>query len=133
MPDQEQYLKEKKYGGTIRLGAWPCKLMEGSLLQKAYSEYGPEYIHDGIVFERHRHRYEFNNDFKDILQKQGLIISGTSPDGKLVEAIELPKSMHPFFVATQYHPEYKSRFLRPNPVFVSFIKAASLKKQSDQK
>lgn len=73
--------------------------------------------------ERHRHRYEVNNEFRERLEKAGMVISGTSPDGKLVEAIELPKEVHPFFVGTQFHPEYKSRPLRPHPIFVEFVGA----------
>ncbi|HQF36741.1 MAG TPA: gamma-glutamyl-gamma-aminobutyrate hydrolase family protein [Candidatus Dojkabacteria bacterium] len=71
--------------------------------------------------ERHRHRYEFNNEYREMLEKAGMIISGTSPDGNLVEAIELPKKVHPFFIGTQYHPELKTRFIHPHPIFVGFI------------
>lgn len=116
MPEQERYLKEHNYGGTIRLGSWPSKIRKGSLLHKIYGK--------DEVSERHRHRYEFNNEFREKLEKCGLVISGTSPDGKLVEAIELPKKMHPFFVGTQFHPEYKSRPLEPHPIFVGFIETA---------
>jgi len=115
MSEQEEYLKKHQYGGTIRLGNWPCKIKKGTLLEKIYGQ--------NLVEERHRHRYEFNNDYREILEKNGLIISGTSPDGKLVEAIELSQKDHPFFVATQFHPEYKSRPLSPHPIFVSFIEA----------
>lgn len=122
MPDQEQYLKDKNYGGTIRLGNWPCKIKKGTVLHTAYKELE--------VQERHRHRYELNNEFRKQLEDAGLIISGTSPDDRLVEAIELPKSVHPFFVGTQFHPEYKSRPLHPHPLFVEFIKTClSLQKQ----
>jgi len=76
-----------------------------------------------VIYERHRHRYEFNNGFRDIMEKNGLVIGGTSPDGKLVESIELPKKIHPFFVGTQFHPEYKSRPTNPHPIFLEFIKA----------
>lgn len=113
MPDQKEYLEKHQYGGTIRLGAWPCKINEGTLLEKIYG--------DNLVKERHRHRYEFNNEFREKLEKAGMVISGTSPDGKLVEAVELKN--HPFFVGTQFHPEYKSRPLEPHPIFVEFIKA----------
>ena len=125
MPDQKKYLDQHQYGGTIRLGSWPCKVKKGTLLEKAYKKFGdkPNEIVDQIINERHRHRYEVNNDYRQILEKNGLIISGTSPDGKLVEAIELSQKDHPFFVATQFHPEYKSRPLSPHPVFVSFIEA----------
>ncbi|MFZ5424998.1 MAG: CTP synthase [Patescibacteria group bacterium] len=127
MPDQEKYLKEKNYGGTIRLGAWPCKLSENSTILESYKKYAPNMLEENIVNERHRHRYEVNNDYKEKLQAAGLIISGTSPDDKLAEAIELPKDKHPFFVATQFHPEYKSRPLRPHPLFCSFLEACTSK------
>lgn len=125
MPEQEKYLKEHNYGGTIRLGAWPCIVKKGTLLEQAYEKYGekPNLISKGEIFERHRHRYEFNNEYRQKIEDAGLVISGTSPDGKLVEAIELPKSKHPFFVATQFHPEYKSRPLSPHPIFVAFVNA----------
>ena len=113
MPEQEEYLKKHQYGGTIRLGNWPCKILKNSLLGKIYKK--------SEIEERHRHRYEFNNVFRDQLEKSGLIISGVSPDGKLVEAIELKD--HPFFVGTQFHPEYKSRPLDPHPIFTEFVKA----------
>ncbi len=113
MPDQKKYLEAHQYGGTIRLGAWPCKIAKGSILNKIYGE--------DVVQERHRHRYEVNNEFREKLEKAGMVISGTSPDGKLVEAIELKN--HPFFVGTQFHPEYKSRPLSPHPIFVEFVKA----------
>ena len=116
MPEQEKYLKKHQYGGTIRLGNWPCKIKKGTILEKIYKE--------NEVQERHRHRYEFNNEFKAQLEKVGLIVSGTSPDGKLVEAIELSKTIHPFFVGTQFHPEYRSRPLDPHPIFLEFIKTA---------
>lgn len=115
MPDQKEYLEKNQYGGTIRLGSWPCELKEGSLLREIY---GQEKIE-----ERHRHRYEFNNDYKEELSDAGLVFSGTSPDGKLVEAIELPQKQHPFFVGTQFHPEYKSRPLSPHPIFKSFVES----------
>ncbi len=114
MDSQVENIKNKKYGGTIRLGAYPTKIKKGSVLNKIY----------GIEFtdvERHRHRYEFNNDYKEDFEKAGFVISGTSPDDKLVEAIELPK--HIFFVGTQYHPELLSKPLSPHPIFVKFLEA----------
>lgn len=123
MPNQEQYLAKKEYGGTIRLGDWPCKLKEGSIVEELYKKYSPETVKDNIVQERHRHRYEVNNKYKDDLEKAGLVISGTSPDGELAEIIELPKDKHKFFVGTQYHPEYISRPLQPHPLFLGFIRA----------
>ncbi len=111
MADQ-QNLEDK--GGTMRLGQYPCHLTKGS---KAAVAYGAE-----VVMERHRHRYEINNDYLDILTKAGLVISGTSPDRKLVEIVELPA--HPWFVASQFHPEFKSRPNRPHPLFKGLVEAA---------
>lgn len=119
MPEQKKYLEAHQYGGTIRLGAWPCVIKKGTRLEKLYGK--------NEVQERHRHRYEVNNEFREQLEKAGMVISGTSPDGKLVEAIELPKEVHPFFVATQFHPEYLSRPLTPHPIFVGFLAAAKKK------
>ncbi|MBA2379350.1 MAG: CTP synthase [Blastocatellia bacterium] len=104
-------------GGTMRLGAWDCDLKEGSLAREVYR--GAEQIS-----ERHRHRFEFNPEFRNVLEKEGLVISGISPDGKFVEMIELPREVHPFFIACQFHPEYKSRPLDAHPLFTSFVKAA---------
>lgn len=118
MPDQKKYLEAHQYGGTIRLGAWPCKIKKGTLLNKIYGK-------GLVVDERHRHRYEVNNEFRERLEKLGMVVSGTSPDGKLVEAIELKD--HPFFVGTQFHPEYISRPLSPHPIFVEFIKSLMVK------
>lgn len=115
MPEQANLIKEKGYGGTIRLGSWPCKMKKGTRLMDAYKKMG----HKDIINERHRHRYEFNNDYRDLFEKKGLIISGTSPDGQIVEAIEIKN--HPFFVGVQFHPEYISRPLNPHPLFVEFI------------
>ena len=104
-------------GGTMRLGAWDCNLKEGSLAQKVY--HGADQIS-----ERHRHRFEFNPEYRDVLEREGLVISGVSPDGKFVEMIELPAETHPYFVACQFHPEYKSKPLDAHPLFVAFVKAA---------
>jgi len=106
-------------GGTLRLGAYPCRLREGTL---AYTAYRREEIS-----ERHRHRYEFNNLFRDQLEKAGLVISGTSPDNTLVEIIELAD--HPWFLGCQFHPEFKSKPMKPHPLFREFIKAALTKSQ----
>lgn len=116
MPDQEKLIKEKGYGGTIRLGGWPCKLKPGTRLAKAYERFTDH----KTVSERHRHRYEFNNEYREQFEKLGLIIGGTSPNGHIVEAIELAN--HPFFVGVQFHPEYISRPLAPHPLFVEFVK-----------
>jgi CTP synthase len=120
MPEQAAKLAHKQYGNTMRLGAYPCKLKEGTLARRLYGE--PK------IFERHRHRYEFNNDFREALEKKGLVFSGTSPDGQLVEIIELSKKLHPFFVGVQFHPEFLSRPLSPHPLFFGLIKAGLSKK-----
>ncbi|MCE0766790.1 CTP synthase [Pseudonocardia kujensis] len=107
---------ERDMGGTMRLGAYPAALGEGTVVAKAYG--GRE------VSERHRHRYEVNNSYRDRLAEAGLVFGGTSPDGKLVEFVELAEGTHPFFVGTQAHPELKSRPTRPHPLFAAFVKAA---------
>lgn len=127
MPDQKKYLQKHQYGGTIRLGTWPCRVKSETLLWKIYQRLKTKDQGPKTIFERHRHRYEFNNEYKEKLTKAGLVISGVSPDGKLVEAIELSKKQHPFFVGTQFHPEYKSRPLNPHPLFVQFFKAVEQK------
>lgn len=121
MPGQEKLIAEKGYGGTIRLGGWPCKLGKGTRLEKAYKKYSAK----DVISERHRHRYEFNNDYRDMFSKLGLTIAGTSPDGEIVEAIEIKD--HPFFVGVQFHPEYISRPLSPHPLFVEFVKSCKKK------
>lgn len=117
MSEQKKMIEKKQYGGTIRLGAWPCKIKKGTHLANVYKN---KMNKSRIVLERHRHRYEVNNKYREILEKKGLIFSGTSPDGKLVEAIEIAN--HPFFIATQFHPEYISRPLDPHPLFSEFVK-----------
>ena len=117
MPGQAELIKAKGYGGTIRLGAWPCKITPGTNLSKAYGKYTKE----KVILERHRHRYEFNNKYRELFESKGLIVAGTSPDGKIVEAVEIKD--HPFFVGVQFHPEYISRPLRPHPLFVGFVQA----------
>ena len=119
MPDQNGV---EDIGGTLRLGSYPCVLNKDS---KAYALYGEEVIH-----ERHRHRYEVNNDYRQALSDNGMMLSGISPDGRIVEMIEIPD--HPFFVATQAHPELKSRPNRPHPLFRGFI-AAALENKNSQK
>ena len=114
MLEQKAVLKDNRYGGTMRLGAYYCRLTPGTKAAKAY---GRE-----LISERHRHRYEFNNEYRDLLVKNGLTVSGVNPERDLVEIIELKN--HPFFVATQFHPEFKSRPLAPHPLFREFIKAA---------
>lgn len=130
MEKQKEGFKSGKLNGVIRLGAWPCKLSRGSLLESLYRRYSNTLFESlPIVMERHRHRYEFNNEYKHMLEEKGLIFSGKSPDGRLIEAIELSKDVHPFFVATQYYPELKSRFLEPHPIFLGFINASSKRKK----
>lgn len=115
MPEQEKKMLAKDYGGTMRLGAWEATLKPGTLTKKLYGK--------SKISERHRHRYEFNNHFLDKFLTNGMQVSGTTPDGKLVEIIELKD--HPFFIGTQFHPELKSRPLDPHPLFLGFIQAAS--------
>jgi CTP synthase len=111
LPEQKEI---ENLGGTMRLGLYPCKLASGSLAIECYG--------DELVYERHRHRYEFNNEYRDLIESAGLRISGTSPDGRLVEMVELPD--HPWFLAVQFHPEFTSRPNRPQPLFREFVKAA---------
>ncbi len=122
MPDQEKKMLNREYGATMRLGAWDCVITRGTHTEAAYLAAGT--IKKGgnaKISERHRHRFEFNNAYREKLVKAGLVISGTTPDGKLVEIIELKD--HPFFVGTQFHPEFLSRPLNPHPLFVGFMKA----------
>ncbi|MBX9771300.1 MAG: hypothetical protein K2X29_08005, partial [Candidatus Obscuribacterales bacterium] len=111
MPDQHNVVDK---GGTMRLGRFPCHIGAGSLAAKVYGE--------ETISERHRHRYEVNNDLRSNLEKAGLVFSGLSPDGRLVEMVELPS--HPYFIACQFHPELKSRPDNPHPLFVGFVTAA---------
>lgn len=113
MENQKEILAKGHYGGTIRLGAYPCHLVDKTTISRLYKQ--------KIINERHRHRYEFNNRFRSQLTRSGLILSGFSPDGTLVESIELPASVHPFFLATQFHPEFQSRPLSPHPLFLGFL------------
>ena len=113
MPDQEDVTAK---GGTMRLGAYPCKVAAGTLAHEAYGE--------DLIYERHRHRYEVNNAFRDRLREAGLTFSGVSPDDRLVEMVELPEDVHPWFVAAQFHPEFKSRPTHPQPLFREFVRAA---------
>ncbi|TSC96076.1 MAG: CTP synthase [Parcubacteria group bacterium Athens1014_10] len=120
MPEQLKKIQKSHYGGSMRLGAYPCLLLKNSLAGKSY--FSKQKTEKPLISERHRHRYEFNNEFKEILEKKGLIISGFSPDKQLVEIIEIKN--HPFFMGVQFHPEFKSRPLSPHPLFKSFIKSA---------
>jgi CTP synthase len=117
MADQRDVVAgERDMGGTMRLGLYPAELLEGSIVREMYGE--------PYVKERHRHRYEVNNDYRARLEAAGLVISGTSPDGRLVEFVELPRDVHPYYVATQAHPELRSRPARPHPLFRGLIFAA---------
>lgn len=113
MPDQVD-IEDK--GGTMRLGLYPCKVYPGTLTDKAYGQ--------PLVYERHRHRYEFNNEYRDVLTEHGLVLGGISPDDRLVEIVELPQSEHPWFLGCQFHPEFKSRPTKAHPLFRDFIAAA---------
>ncbi|MDD4462484.1 MAG: gamma-glutamyl-gamma-aminobutyrate hydrolase family protein, partial [Eubacteriales bacterium] len=113
MPDQ---IGVTQLGGTMRLGAYPCRLTTGTQIHELYQT--------ATISERHRHRYEVNNDYRERLMAHGLVLCGTSPDGSLVEAIELPRGRHPFYVGVQFHPEFKSRPDRPHPLFNGLVGAA---------
>ena len=113
MPDQYAGIQ---MGGTMRLGSYPCKVVEDSLLYHCYQK--------DLINERHRHRYEFNNDYRERLTDAGLILSGTSPDSRIVETIELKPEDHPFYIGVQFHPEFKSRSNRAHPLFKGFVAAA---------
>lgn len=111
MPGQSDDIDK---GGTLRLGAYPCKIKPNTTMESCYES--------DTISERHRHRYEFNNDYREIMESKGLTLSGTSPDGRLIETVELTE--RPFHVGVQYHPEFKSRPNRPHPLFIGFIGAA---------
>ena len=113
MPEQKDLIKNKRYGATMRLGAYPAILKKGTIVRGLYS--------NDEVSERHRHRYEVNPEYVEKLEQKGMVFSGASPDGKLMEFIELPE--HKFFVATQGHPEFKSTPLKAHPLFMGLIKA----------
>ncbi len=117
IPEQEQNLKDKHYGATMRLGAYPAVLRPDTIAFKAYGL--------NRISERHRHRYEVNPEYIDKLEKKGLIFSAASPDRRFMEIMELPRTKHPFFLGTQFHPELKSHPLRPHPLFIEFMRSAS--------
>ncbi len=117
MPGQSDSIDK---GGTLRLGAYPCMIKSGTVMERCYGK--------ATIFERHRHRYEFNNDYRDVLTSAGLTLSGLSPDGKLVETVELTD--RPFYVGVQYHPEFKSRPNKAHPLFRGFVKAALERRES---
>ena len=122
IPSQKKLMKRRAYGGTMRLGAWEAKIKKGTCAYHVYKKYNG--ISDnGVISERHRHRYEFNDEFASEFEKRGLVISGRSVIEHLAEIIELPKDIHPFYFGIQGHPEYKSRPIKPHPVFLAFITA----------
>ena len=125
LPGQEGL---RRKGGTMRLGSYPAILEPGTLATKIYTTYRPEELIDQTIQERHRHRYEVNPKYHAALQKAGMRFSGMSPDGELVEFIELDQDVHPYFIATQAHPEFRSRPQRPHPLFAGLIAAAHLRK-----
>jgi CTP synthase len=116
MAEQREKIAKKEMGGTMRLGQYEASLKKGSLAQKAYKA--------STIIERHRHRFEVNNEYVDDLEKAGMVFSGTSPDGSLMEIIELLQTVHPFFIGVQFHPELQARPLAPHPIFSAFIKAS---------
>src|SRR3989338_5674591 len=126
LPEQIEKLKNKDYGGSMRLGAYPCILEKGTLAYEAYLSSEAKAVEDGTnsISERHRHRYEVNPEYIKQLEDAGLVFSGRSPDGVLMEIAELPRNVHPFMLGTQFHPELRARPLAPHPLFDAFIKAA---------
>ena len=120
MPDQSDSINK---GGTLRLGAYPCKIVPGSRMSECYNS--------ELIYERHRHRYEFNNDYRETLSKAGLVISGTSPDGHIVETVEIPQN--DFYIGVQFHPEFKSRPNKPHPLFSGLVSAALKRTESEMK
>lgn len=123
---QEEILKRRAYGGTMRLGRWECRVKEGTRADAAYTKY---HAYDDpkrrLIGERHRHRYEFNNAYARQFEEAGMILAGRSVVENLVEIVELPSRVHPFFLGTQYHPEYRSRPLRPHPIFLEYVAACA--------
>ncbi len=125
---QQDILKRRAYGGTMRLGRWECRVTPETIADASYTAYKAyDDPKNRIVGERHRHRYEFNDAYANQLEQSGMILAGRSVIEHLVEIIELSKSVHPFFLGTQYHPEYRSRPLRPHPIFLSYIEACSFR------
>jgi CTP synthase len=122
MEEQKVLLKDNRYGGTMRLGAYDCQVQPDTISHAAYKDWVKNEKGSYIISERHRHRYEVNNDYRKLLEEKGLVLAGINPKKDLVEIIEIRN--HPFFVATQFHPEFKSRPLKPHPLFKEFIKAA---------
>ncbi len=123
MEDQKEKIKNKKFGGSMRLGAYPAKLKKGTIAEMAYQKASNKNKNPKSISERHRHRYEVNNLYRESLEKAGLVFSALSPNGQLCEIAELSQKKHPFFLGTQFHPEFRARPLHPHPLFTAFIKA----------
>jgi CTP synthase len=121
MPEQKEKIERNDYGGTMRLGSFPAELRKGTIAQKAYGK--------DKISERHRHRYEINPEYIRALEEHGLVFSGISPDGRFMEIAELPQKMHPFFLGTQFHPEFLARPLSPHPLFNAFVNASLQQKK----
>jgi CTP synthase len=134
MPDQKKKIAEGNYGGSMRLGTYVAKLTKDTIAQEAYSYFGGKKLPKPTtsIKERHRHRYEVNPKYIDRLEKAGLVFSGKSPDGTLMEIAELPRSVHPFFLGTQFHPELLARPLMPHPLFTEFMKAAKIRNKKQE-
>jgi CTP synthase len=141
-------MEDRNYGGSMRLGAYPAKLLPGSIAYEAYIREKLQVTSGKLqvnskskiknskpltIHERHRHRFEVNPKYVERLEKAGLVFSGKSPDGTLCEIAELPRSQHPFFLGTQFHPEFLARPLSPHPLFTEFMKAAKNKKEKGRK
>ncbi|PJC30247.1 CTP synthase [Candidatus Roizmanbacteria bacterium CG_4_9_14_0_2_um_filter_39_13] len=122
IPSQKELMERRAYGGTMRLGAWDAKVEEKTMAYDIYSKYN-EISEKGITSERHRHRYEFNDEYTKEFEKHGMIISARSVVEHLAEIVELPRDVHPFYLGTQGHPEYKSRPIKPHPIFMAFLEA----------
>jgi CTP synthase len=122
MPEQRELIKQNKLGGTMRLGEYRADIKKGTHAERAYKA--------NQIIERHRHRYEVNLEYVSTLEQAGLVFSGTSPDGLLMEIAELPKTIHPFFVGVQFHPELIARPLSPHPLFTAFLQAAQKNKKT---
>ena len=116
MPEQKKNLEAKNFGASMRLGNYPCKIKKNTIAQESYRTSKP-------AVERHRHRYEFNNKFRERFEKSGMVFSGIFPGKDLVEIAELDRQLHPWFLGTQFHPEFGSRPWAPHPLFDSFVKA----------
>jgi len=131
MPKQKEFMQRRAYGGTMRLGRWDAIVKKGTKAYELYDKYN-DFVDKSksLTSERHRHRYEFNDEYKEMFEKLGFIISARSVVENLAEIIELPQELHPFYLGTQGHPEYKSRPLRPHPIFLGFIDAVSSLKKS---